>query len=354
MSKKNKVMHLSSNSGLYPNKFVPDYSEFVMNNIKGSVHHFYYVGDGIGIEKHQKWRVYNNSFMSGIKLLICMCFYDLIVFHSIPSAKVTLILAFFIKYFKKCDLVVWGGEIHHQAVRKAGIRECLLPYFNKQFIKGCKGYITYIKEDFDYIKNNINPKAKWLDLGGFYPSNILKSSISNSYAEKVTDEAINILVGVSALKRNNHFEIIDTLGKSFSHECKIHIPLSYGDKEYAYQVEKYAKEILGEKNVYAIYEHVDYATYLDFLKTIDIAVFSHEGQQGMGNIRNLIGMGKTVYLNPKSVTWSYLYNLGFEIYDYKTMKDFDFYISEKNIEIARKEFSFESTLTTQIKYYTFN
>lgn len=41
-----------------------------------------------------------------------------------------------------------------------------------------------------------------------------------------------------------------------------------------------------------IVDFMDFNEYINFLSTIDIAIFNHKRQQGMGNIITLLGMGK--------------------------------------------------------------
>ena len=40
-----------------------------------------------------------------------------------------------------------------------------------------------------------------------------------------------------------------------------------------------------------------YSSYISFLGSIDIGIFNNNRQQGMGNITNLLYLGKKVYLS---------------------------------------------------------
>jgi hypothetical protein len=54
--------------------------------------------------------------------------------------------------------------------------------------------------------------------------------------------------------------------------------------------------------------------YLEFLGRIDIAIFNHRRQQGMGNIITLLGLGKKVYLRKDTTSGSALTNMGILTY----------------------------------------
>ena len=51
------------------------------------------------------------------------------------------------------------------------------------------------------------------------------------------------------------------------------------------------------------------------LRDIDIAIFAHDRQQGMGNIISLLGLGKTVYLKPGITSAQFLRDQGVAFHD---------------------------------------
>ena len=54
--------------------------------------------------------------------------------------------------------------------------------------------------------------------------------------------------------------------------------------------------------------------YTKYMQTIDIAVFNHSRQQGMGNIIGLISLGKRIYMRSEVTSFYYLKDKGFSVF----------------------------------------
>src|SRR5690606_3405679 len=102
-----------------------------------------------------------------------------------------------------------------------------------------------------------------------------------------TDSTVNILVGNSADPSNNHLEILDKLLPYKDADIQIYTPLSYGDQDHAKLVSEYGKKLFSEK-FSPVTDFMKEENYLNFLCSIDIAIFNHKRQQGMGNITTLL------------------------------------------------------------------
>ena len=55
------------------------------------------------------------------------------------------------------------------------------------------------------------------------------------------------------------------------------------------------------------------AQYNQILDEVDIAIFAHNRQQAMGNIINLLGRGKTVYLRADTSSYALLTKLNIKV-----------------------------------------
>ena len=120
-------------------------------------------------------------------------------------------------------------------------------------------------------------------------------------AEKVRNgDCINILIGHSCDPNLNHIEVLEDLLKFKDENIKIYIPLSYGIMANGDQVERKAKDLFGDK-VFCLREMMDRDQYLDFLATIDIAIFNTQRQIGLGNLAPLRYMGKKLFIPAGSV-----------------------------------------------------
>lgn len=223
-------------------------------------------------------------------------------------------------------------------------------------MKGIINFITYLNADVELVRK-FNPIARMINLGGFYPSNSVLVR-DNAFFERqvVIDNNINILLGVSALERNNHIYMIDMLASHISgyqkKQIKVFIPLSYGDSDYAQKVITYACSKLGDDVVHPMLDFMAFDKYIEFLATIDVAMFAHDGQQGMGNIRNLIGSGTKIFIKKNSVTWDYLSKLCFNVYDVANINlEIDDELMIENIKLSKKIFSHQATIQAQRAYF---
>lgn len=59
---------------------------------------------------------------------------------------------------------------------------------------------------------------------------------------------------------------------------------------------------------------------MNFLSSLDIAIFAHNRQQGFGNTVSLLGMGKTVYLKEEVTTYQALEKIGLKINSFNKLK----------------------------------
>src|SRR5690606_38650674 len=93
----------------------------------------------------------------------------------------------------------------------------------------------------------------------------------------------------------------------------IYTPLSYGDTKYAKDVATRGEKIFG-KNYTGMFDFLSYNDYLSFLAGMDIIIFNHFRQQGMGNCIQALGLGKKVYLNQKSKQFKFLKEKGLTVF----------------------------------------
>ena len=139
-----------------------------------------------------------------------------------------------------------------------------------------------------------------------YPSDIKKSKVDdviNNYQLKNDNsigKPIRIMVAHSAHPYLNHKKILDKLSAYKNENIIISLVLSYGNKSYGASVEKYAYSIFGNK-VEIIRNYMSSEQYLEYLASVDIAIFDQKIQSGLGNLYYLLYMGKKVYLNKDGI-----------------------------------------------------
>ncbi len=231
--------------------------------------------------------------------------------------------------FEKIYWVAWGGDFYFPEIQSES---------KKRLIKKIKHIVTYIKGDFELI-------CRWYEINAMYhecfmyPSNLFKQTdIKTNH-----HDSINIQIGNSATKTNNHFEVFGKLSKYKEKNIRLFVPLSYGDVNYAKMVITKGKNIFGKKFI-ALTELIPLKDYLKLLSEIDIAIFAHNRQQGMGNIITLLGLGKKVYMRSDITPWEFFNGIGVKVYDVENLDitPIDEETKRKNQEIVKNYFSEEN------------
>lgn len=306
-----KYLHIMHNE-----KFIIPYIEFINKNFKKDEHFFLIIG---GFLKNEiSWQEYENAIYfekiisknkivkiwEMIKNFIFMdknCkISQKIYFHSLTLDKI-LFLFIFRKYLKKSNWIVWGGDLYCYEKRKKGLKYKIW-YYIEDYVKRNIGYVsTLAPEDYEIAK-------KYYKVNGKYQKAIYPFNNDFKYIESLIlgpKDEIYIQIGNSADPSNNHFEIIDLLSKFKSEKIRIYAILSYGDSIYAQKVNKYGKKIFGDKFV-GIFDFMSIDKYWSYIKDIDILIFNHKRQQGLGNITMLSYFEKKVYIRKDISSWNYL------------------------------------------------
>jgi hypothetical protein len=94
---------------------------------------------------------------------------------------------------------------------------------------------------------------------------------------------------------------------------------------YAENIIKYGKKVFKEKFL-PIRKMVSPINYNRFLNTIDILVFNHRRQQGLGVSSICLYLGKKVFIRKDSPSWDYYYNeLGVRIFNTNDIQNISFH-----------------------------
>jgi hypothetical protein len=255
-------------------------------------------------------RSWARSFQSVMRFLELAGRSEKIILHSLFNQNLVVLLAFFPKLLKKCYWVIWGGDLYFYRLRSKNIRNNIFEFFRRILIKHLRHFVTYIEGDYELVKKVYKAKGK-LHRCFMYTSNIFESI--DLKKRESSKGKIKILVGNSADPTNNQLEVFEKLKKYSNQNIEIFAPLSYGNKKWAEKVINEGKNIFGE-NFHPLTEFMPLTEYQKLLASIDIAIFNHKRQQAMGNIINLLGTGKKVYIRDDITTWSTLLNLKLKIY----------------------------------------
>lgn len=319
-----------------PDKFIPPFIDFVDEHFERDEHKFVFISNEkyeYGLTPEHNVEFLHTDDEIYLVLLEYMKEAKKIILHGLWRNEINILLYFNQEMLKKSYWIMWGGDFYfpekHSQIKKEVIRRM--------------GYlVTYIPGDIEYVRDEYQAKGEQLECL-MYPSNIYKNYTLPCKETK----HLTILVGNSADPSNNHSEVLKKLSVFKKDNIKVIAPISYGNQEYAKQVEQEGRYLLGDK-FEPLTELIPFEEYLKLLGEVDIAIFNHNRQQAMGNTINLLGMGKKVYIRKDVPQWALFKGMGIEIYDVATVTDDIFFnskvINKNNVNKVQKYFSQENLM----------
>jgi dTDP-N-acetylfucosamine:lipid II N-acetylfucosaminyltransferase len=264
----------------------------------------------------------------------------------------------------KTRWVIWGGDLYFDLnaepddSNKAYIKELyrrIHKHIKRSVVRNVNGFITVISRDIEFAETTY--KTQKSRFGAFYPSpvnfDLLDNSINDS--SKYTDDRVTktILLGNSASNTNEHYEVIDFLAQlSKEMQFQVICPLSYGNKEYASQVDIYGRKKIGD-NFVSLLTFMQPPDYAKVLLSADIAIMNHRNQEAVGTILALLYSGKKVYIRKDVSTFQWLDALGVKVFDTEILLSspslnsiFEFTLEDKerNKQIIKDYFSKENCI----------
>lgn len=300
---KNKILHV-----MILDKFLVPYIDFIDENFGRENHYYVFITSEkyeYGLTPEHKVEFLHTDDDIFITLLEYMKIAKKIILHGLWRDKVDVLLYFNLELLKKCYWVMWGGDFYFSETKNK---------IRHQVIKNLSNFITLNTYDYEYIKDHYNASGT-LWKCPFYPKNLFKEDFSFQVNKK-----LKILVGNSSTISNRHEEIFNLLNNLENKEFEIYCPLAYGDKTYANKIITLGKLFFNE-TFYYIDTLLSPQDYLDFLETMDIAIFNHNRQQGGGNLISLFGLGKTVYLSEENNTYNLFKDMNLMLYPIKSLSN---------------------------------
>jgi dTDP-N-acetylfucosamine:lipid II N-acetylfucosaminyltransferase len=327
-------------------KFIEPFIGFLQDNFEDFERHvFFLFGDNgkYKVTKRENIRLaeeVKNRLFAYSDLLRLMYHADKIILHGLWNTHIVQMLSFNPWLLKKCYWVIWGGDLYAYKLSKRDKAWENNERYRRFVIKRLGHLVTYIEGDVELAR-------KWYGARGesheclMYPSNVYDCLD----VPPKKSSTINIQIGNSADPSNEHFEMLEMLKKYRDENIIIYAPLSYGPKDHAYRVKKEGERVFGKKFV-AMLDFMPYEEYLRFLGEIDIAMFNHRRQQGMGNTISLLGLGKKVYMRSDVSQWDLFAGLKINVEDVV-----NFSINEinayklNNMNLIRYYFSYKNLIS---------
>lgn len=335
MLSKGKILHLFG----WDKKFAPPFIGFVRDHFAMEEHRFIVYGAVREGDLPQDSGIvhYPHLLKNLLPLMAEMWMARKIIIHGLFSSHLLYTLMLQSWLLKKCYWTIWGGDLYVHDTEKKDWRWCKNEWIRRFVVSRLGHLVTQVRGDYELAQQWYGASGQWHECF-MYPSNLYHDYL----IESSPHEGIRILLGNSATPTNNHLDALEKMRPFADRNIRIYCPLSYGDASYGDWVAQAGQEIFGE-NFIPLRELMPFEKYLELLVNIDVAVFNHDRQQGMGSITTLLGLGKTIYMRNNLTSFCFLKNKGFVIRDIESIADIRQLISkedvQKNREIAIGYFS---------------
>ena len=238
-----------------------------------------------------------------------------IFLHSLFHVDVMLVLLVMPWLLGKCHWLIWGADVYAYTLQRRGWRARVSERVRASIIRRVGYLLTYIPGDVALAR-------QWYGAGGdyreclLYPSNVWQAPPSDISLQREVNSGrvLNIIVGNSADPANNHEDAFLRIQRVDNGSFRIYCPLSYGDKGYADRVAAIGRELFGDR-FFPLVDFMSLDQYRSFLASMDVAVFAHQRQQGLGNMIQLLGLGKIVFMRSTVTQYEMFRSLGVAVFD---------------------------------------
>ena len=283
---------------------------------------------------------FKNPF-SLIRLVYNLFLSKQIIVHSF-FIYINIIYILFPFLLSKSFLVLWGGDLYFYFNRTKNLKNKVIEFLRKIVLSKWINIITYINEDFNNFRN-------WYNLNAIqhncimYPSNVFSIEYRNFKHNNLNSDKVNLMIGNSAIPENRHEFALKVIKDCLFVNTTIYCPLSYGDRQYANKISQLGVSYFGER-FNSLFDYMDKEIYLMFLSKMDIILMLQERQAGMGNIIQLLGLGKKIYFNSFAPHFIFLRDLGFIVFDFGDFnaEKLSFEDVENNSKLVEKYFAYNN------------
>lgn len=316
-------------------KFIRSYIEFLDEHLNIDEHFFLIIGKDYN--KYDLSNLPNTHFVNKVMRVPGLIFKlhgaDKIIIHGLWHKGFIKLLLLQPWLIKKCYWMMWGGDFYNYENETAD---------KKKLIRKLRHFMSMVEGDFEFVKKWYHTYGQFHECIG-YPVQLFEFTNFPFKADK--QESVEILLGNSADPSNNHEEALKILKPFCDENAGIHIfcPLSYGSEWQARNITKLGKKMFGDR-FNPLIEFMAFDKYNDLLNRMDIAIFNHCRQQGMGNVTAMLSKGKKVFLKSENTLFRFFKDLNIEVYDINqfNLLPLDADIRNENIENMKKYFSKET------------
>lgn len=254
------------------------------------------------------------------------------------------------RFISKTYLLFWGGDLYpyieraHNNLRLIAKRVTM-----RRAIARAAGVLTLVPSDLGQVERLSKEHGPWhqVMMVGNTRAQVIK--YQSKPKSRLDDQgALRILLGNSATPTNRHYEVIQVLSKFEKEDIVVFCPLSYGDSAYGDEIARLGGKVLGQKFV-PLRNFMNRGEYDRLLASMNIGIFNHSRQQGLGNINRLMSNGAKVYMSRESGVWHDFEREGriffptelIEAQSFDEFRAWDIASAEKNMRILNPITQFE-------------
>lgn len=230
---------------------------------------------------------------------------DVVVVHGLFSDTLVALLLAHPAILRRSRWVVWGGDLYSwlpdRRVRKAQV----LGAFGRRIVaRRCAGVFTLTDGDAHVLAGFAGVPPPTGRLRYFNPLDPALNSLPA--AAQPSDGVTRVLVGNSGSPTNRHLMALSALAHFADEPIEVVVPLGYGGSpDYSQSVITHGRRLFGAK-FRALTELQTPDAYAEMLTTLDVALFYHDRQEGLGTMAAVCSLGKKVYTNPTVSSWQRL------------------------------------------------
>lgn len=243
---------------------------------------------------------------------------DKVFFHFFKhSNKIIVELLLHPNLFKKCVWIEWGGDLYEWTFTGGSFKTKIANVIRRHLLKSFKKVVCIFEPDVKFYRETLKGRGKTIVCP--YHTSVPGAEnfeIKNCIEKKrlSPDDTLNILVGHRATPNLQHIKVLDDIAKFASKNVKIHLPLSYGEGDYADIVVKHAIDIFGADKVKDYRDFMPYEDYCSLMQKMDIAILCSNRQIALGNIKLLFYANTKIFLQKDSPLYDYFNSMGVDVY----------------------------------------
>lgn len=259
---------------------------------------------------------------------------DRVFVHSM-SGRVALAACLAPWVLPRVFWLIWGADLYEYRRRRRSLKARFVELPRRVAIRRVGHLVSYVAGDVELAR-------RWYGARGraheclLYPGN----TVDGLTVAGRSSARLRVQLGNSADPSNEHEEVLRTLARDPG-DVEVVVPLAYGDPSHRDSVVALGRQLLGDR-FFAQRDLLPLDIYREQLRSVDVAVFAHHRQQGMGNTIVLLGLGKKVYLRSTNTQWELFRGLGITVFDLEEgfeLSPIDPAVAERNSRIVGAWFS---------------